>query len=202
MLDALKRAWDRMIAEDSRVPHVLIDLTPGRPSGCASVGWLNEVRVLQVNLRSGDQNRSAAEVMGWLMHQAAHGIVGPVPGQEGRAHGSAYRSAAAAIGLEADGGITGSGSTRLSRGSLTRYRNEISALDRALARWNPTPHVKAARNSRNPVLAACPCGRKIRVQKSTLEDDAIICGKCGGTFEAVLATNPELDTSAVRPADS
>ena len=80
---------------------------------------------MEVNLRPDGQTGptlTGAELMTWLMHQAAHGIVGPVTGQEGRYHGPAYRDAAEGLGLEVQKAPTGYGATELAPGTRARYR--------------------------------------------------------------------------------
>lgn len=92
------------------------------------------------------------EIFEWLAHLVAHSVVGPVKGQEGRYHGLAYRDATKAIGLDAVRDATGYGDTSLAAGSRTRYRNELAALDRALAKWQhsrPVPRA-APRRDREP----------------------------------------------------
>lgn len=190
---AITRAWERLQSEDARIPDVVVDLTPGRASSCTSVGWADETRILEVNLRPGGPDSrtvTSAELLTWMLHQAAHGIVGPVSGQEGRYHGPAYRDAAAAIGLEAAKDATGYGATDLASGTRTRYRAELAALDRALAKWEPTQQVKAARDSRNPVAAVCSCSppRRIRVNERTLALGEIRCSVCGEPFELATAS--------------
>ena len=191
---AILRSWQRLQAEDSRVPDVVVDLTPGRASSCTSVGWADETRIVEVNLRPDGQTGptlTGAELMTWLMHQASHGVVGPVTGQEGRYHGPAYRDAAEGLGLEVEKAPTGYGATTLAPGTRTRYRPEIAALDRALASWSPTDQVKATRDSRNGVAAACSCAppRRIRMRGKDAERvfdlGPIRCEVCGQPFTLV-----------------
>lgn len=186
---AILRAWGRLQAEDPHVPDVVVDLTPGRASSCTSVGWADETRILEVNLRPDGQTGptlTGAELMTWLMHQAAHGIVGPVTGQEGRYHGPAYRDAAEGLGLEVQKAPTGYGATELAPGTRARYRPEIAVLDRALGSWSPTDQVKASRDSRNGVVLACSCvpPRKIRMrgQPGKIDVTGIRCETCGEPF--------------------
>jgi hypothetical protein len=45
--------------------------------------------------------------------------------------------------------------------------------------------------NRNPASAACPCGRKVRVQQSNLDQAPIICGRCGGAFALLPPSRPQ-----------
>jgi hypothetical protein len=190
---ALSRAWDRIRTQAPDVPGVVFDLTPGRPSSCSSVGWRDSPSVVLVNLKQNGNadgpNVRGTELLAWLLHQAAHAITGPVRSQEGRFHTAAYRDAAVSLGLQADRDPTGYGTTSLAPGTKSRYRNELAALDRALAKWEPTSQVKAERSSRNGVVLACSCTppRKVRMRGGPARIDAsrIRCEICGDLFEAI-----------------
>ena len=186
----LIRAWDRLRAEDARIPPVVVDLTPGRPSSCTSVGWLDDPAILEVNLQRDGRNLTGPEVFQWLTHQAAHSIAGPVKASEGRYHPITYKKAAEALGLDATRDETGYGVTSLASGTRTRYRSEIATLDRALQKWTPTEQVKATRESRNGVVLECSCmpPRKIRIRGNTDDPEFaakitdIRCERCGVLF--------------------
>jgi hypothetical protein len=122
--------------------------------------------VIEINLRPGGRISTAAELLQTLLHQAAHPIAGSVKASEGRYHHAEYRQAAAGLGLDAQPDSTGWGQTSLASGTRTRYRNELAALDRALAKWEPTDQVKTERSSRNGVTLVCSCKppRKIRIR--------------------------------------
>jgi hypothetical protein len=191
VVNSLIRAWERIRREDKRVPETVLDLTPGRGSSCSSVGWLDNPPILQINLRSCDRNLTGREVLAWLIHQAAHAITGPSTSAEGRYHNRDYRDAAEELGLDAvipSGQSTGSGwsHTSLAKGTLSRYRHEIDALDRALRNWKPTAQIKATRDSRNLHPAACSCSppRRIRVSERNLALGDIVCAVCGKPFTA------------------
>jgi hypothetical protein len=178
---ALTRAWDRVRADDTRVPGVVMDLTSGRPSGCASVGWDDPQPVLEVNLQRDGQNLPGGEVMAWLLHQAAHASSGPATSMEGRWHSDGYRDAAQALGLAVEKGPTGWGRTVLARGSASRYRTEITALDRALKTWEPVPSRKSYRGPQR-MQCECPEPRAIRVSPGVASKGEILCAVCGKPF--------------------
>ena len=203
VLAALTRAWERIRREDDHIPPVVIDLTPGRGSSCSSIGWADDVRIMEINLRDGDQNLTGRRVLELLLHHAAHAVAGPVSSAEGRYHNQHYRSAATSLGLEAalpGTASTGSGwsNTSLARGAVTRYQPEIAALDRALQRWEPTEQAKTRRDSRNPALAMCSCvpPRKLRVRQKTLALGAITCEICQNPFSLAEASPPQPDSTS------
>lgn len=203
VLRALSRAWGKIHDQDDHVPEsVVFDLTPGRSSSCVSVGWDQLNPVIELNLRPEGQNGrnlTAAEALEFLLHQAAHSIAGPVRSSEGRWHPAAYQKAAESIGLHAESDPTGYGATSLGPGARTRYRSELTALDRALAKWEPTEQVKSERASRNGVVLECSCTpetlpdatswpRKIRLRGNPekINIGGIWCRICNSEFK--LAT--------------
>ena len=80
---------------------------------------------------------------------------------------------------------TGWSVTSSARGTLSQYRSELEALNRALSRWQPSDVGRAARSSRNPSKAVCSCSpsRIIRVSKVTFDLGGIRCEVCGQPFK-------------------
>lgn len=180
---ALSRMWERIRAEDSRVPEIIVDLTPGRSSGCGNVGW-DSGPVVGLNLQRDGQNLPAGDILAYLLHQAAHGAVGTATGSEGRFHSEAYRDAATSLGLDVEFGGRGIGwdTTSLARGTLTRYRAEVDQLDRAMASWEP---LSIRKGSRGPVKMVCSCDppRILRTSAGTAAGSGIRCEACGELFK-------------------
>jgi hypothetical protein len=200
VLHAIERAWARVREQEARIPAAVFEIGPGRDSSCNSVGWDQLYPVIQVNLMPGSRKAKGFQLLERLLHQAAHALTfepGRPVSSEGRWHGQGYRMAAQSLGLVAEpisdrSKVTGSGwsETSIARGTLTRYRPEIDALDRALARWEPTTVPKAERtNSRNGVVLACSCAppRKIRLRgrPDSVNVSGIRCEICGKHFEPV-----------------
>jgi hypothetical protein len=77
----------------------VIDIGPGRPSSCTSIGW-GEVPVIELNLRPGGSRLTAADVLAYFLHHAAHALAGPETASEGRYHAYAYQAAAEELGLD------------------------------------------------------------------------------------------------------
>jgi hypothetical protein len=69
---ALSRLWDRIRAEDSRMPEITVGLTPSRSSSCSSVGWDSEP-IVELNLQRDGENLTGRELLEYLLHQGAHG---------------------------------------------------------------------------------------------------------------------------------
>ena len=89
VLRALDKTWTKIQEQDGAVPPVIFDLTPGRSSSCTSVGFDQPNPVVEINLKrdgSDGPTLTGAEVLEYLLHQAAHGIAGPVRGRRHVAH--------------------------------------------------------------------------------------------------------------------
>jgi hypothetical protein len=182
IMQALTRTWQRICTHDPRVQPVTFYLTGGRPSSCATASWEEEQPVLRINLQRGGVNLTGATIMDWLLHQAAHASAGTTASSEGRWHSEAYRDAAQGLGLIVEKGPTGWARTSLARGSATRYRAEIAAIDRAMRAWKP---VTTRKRGREPKSLRCSCvpPRMIRASAGTATKGPITCGVCGRLFE-------------------
>jgi hypothetical protein len=182
VMQAMLALWQRIRRSRPRIPGAVIELQPGRQSSCTSVDF-DGPAVIQVNLMNRGSKLTGRQIAEFLLHQAAHSLAGPQTSQEGRYHGAGYRDAAEGIGLDA-GDYTTSGGWSHTTLATDRYDSEISALDEALAVWQPTEQVKASRSSRNLLPAQCSCDppRKLRVSESTLSKGEIRCSICGAPF--------------------
>lgn len=182
---ALSRLWERIRAEDSRVPEITMDLTPSRSSSCSSVGWDGDP-IVALNLQRDGENLTGRELLEYLLHQAAHGVVGTVTASEGRFHPEAYRDVAAGLGLDVEYSGRGLGwdRTSLARGTVTRYRAEVDQLDRAVRSWEP---IAVRKGNRGPVKMICSCSppRILRTSGGTAAGPGIRCEACGKLFAVV-----------------
>jgi hypothetical protein len=190
VLSALDRAWARLRNEDTAIPDDLVfDLQPGRSSSCGQIEF-DTLPVMILNLAPSwdgekeslaEHKLTGAQIAQLLLHHAAHALAGPTTSQEGRWHSEAYRDAAQRLGLAVERGGNGWNKTSLARGSVTRYRPEIAALDRAMAQWEP---VVARKRKRGAVSLRCSCTppRVLSASGGTAAVGRITCGYCGGEF--------------------
>jgi hypothetical protein len=195
VLRALDALWAKIRKRDySHLPAVTFDLTPGREAYCASVAW-DLPPVIELNLQRSGRTVTGAELLERLLHNAAHALVyepGKVTPTSGRYHTAKYRDAALRLGLDVEhndpegGAGDGYSETWLTENALSRYRNEVDQLDRALAAWTPTetPKTSRSRATANADLALCSCQppRRIRVRESALDKGPIVCSICGQPF--------------------
>jgi hypothetical protein len=181
--NALNAGWAKMRELHPDVPEATVIITRGRESTCGAAAWDVPQRVIEVSpavLETGAEN-----IVALLLHHAVHGAVGP-PGtaSEGRYHGVDFRDKAREFGFivpEAPSGGTGWNDTAMPDKTARVYSTEVTALKRALKRWEPPPPVRTARPD---VIAWCSCPkpRRLRMANSVWEAGPVTCGVCGQQF--------------------
>jgi hypothetical protein len=138
--------------------------------------------------------RGAVDVLGTLLHEAAHGLADARgvkdTSRQGRYHNRRYARLAAELGLQvACDPTTGWSQTTIPEQLATVYAAELAGLDAALGLWRyAEQQLPTVTSSRNLLACQCPCGRKLRVAKQTLDQAPIVCGACDEPFEPSLTT--------------
>jgi hypothetical protein len=133
--------------------------------------------------------RGPTEVLGTLLHEAAHGLAQAQQVQDtsrgGRYHDRRYATLARELGLE----VTqvkpiGWSATTVPEQTASVYAGQLEELQAALVLWRRQEHrLGTGSRSRNLLAAACGCGRRIRVAKATLAEAPIVCSACEVPFE-------------------
>lgn len=183
MLQALESTWEAIRANDNRVPRTSFDLQPGRSSSCGTVSW-DSAPIIVLNLKD-DSGRKlpARDVLFLLLHLASHAASSGAAGSEGRYHSAAFAEAAGKLGLDVSERIPGIGyrPEALARGALTRYKDAIRGLDKALAKWNPDV---SRQRARSPLAYTCSCDppRRLWMHAGVASKGPVICGVCGQEF--------------------
>jgi len=67
--------------------------------------------------------------------------------------------------------------------AAARYADVLAELAEALWRRAERASPAGPGHSRNPLVCACACGRRIRVTRSVLQLAPILCGACAQPFE-------------------
>jgi hypothetical protein len=199
LLAVLEDTWTAIRRNHSEVPPVVIIIASGTDSRqpkwghYASGRWYaSNVKHAEVMISGEGLARTAREVLGTLLHEAAHalaaarGITGT--SRQGRYHNKKYAVLAAELGLDvAETPGFGWTITTVPDATASRYATQLSALKDAMTLWRNTEHVPAAAKGRstNLIAARCSCGRKIRVAASTLDEAPILCQACDGYFKPV-----------------
>lgn len=129
-----------------------------------------------------------------LLHEAAHGLADTRgvkdTSRQGRYHNRHYARLASEVGLDvACDPKTGWSQTTVPDTLAAVYVGVLGDLDAALKLWRyAEQQTPTTTGSRNLLACACPCGRKLRVAKQTLEQAPIVCGACDQAFEPALTT--------------
>jgi hypothetical protein len=217
--NALDLAWAKIQALEPKVPDARWYLTSGRSSSCATGPWNTpDDLVLRINLKrpvydtQGKplldekgrpllKNRSGRDLVGQLLHWAAHATHGISPGAEGRYHSQDFGDIAERLGLEVRN-VPGTGYApvtvkiqghpveKLSPKGQAQFRADITALDKAMKSWEPVAEDAARKRPRGPLAMVCSCvpARVIRVSsdppRGALGPD-IICSVCSKPFRLV-----------------
>jgi hypothetical protein len=134
-------------------------------------------------------HRGPLEVLGTLLHEAAHGLAQARSVQDtsrgGRYHNRRYATLACELGLEvATVKPIGWSATTVPELTANVYAGQLEELAAALVLWRRQEHrIGSGTRSRNLLVAACGCGRRIRVAKATLAEAPILCGACQQPFQ-------------------
>jgi hypothetical protein len=133
--------------------------------------------------------RGPLDVLGTLLHEAAHGLA-QVRGvqdtsRQGRYHNRRYAALALELGLEvANVQPIGWSITTVPDTTAAAYAGQLEELAAALVLWRRQEHrLGTGPRSRNLLAAACGCGRRIRAAKATLAEAPILCGRCTEPFQ-------------------
>jgi curved DNA-binding protein CbpA len=135
--------------------------------------------------------RSSAEVLGTLLHEAAHALAHARgikdTSRQGRYHNKHFKTCAEELGLviEHDDRHGWSANT-ITDVTRIAYARQLADLTQAMTLWRhgETTTGPTTRRNTNLIAAACPCGRSIRVAASTLAEAPITCQACDGDFQA------------------
>ena len=197
---AMERAWQAIRARHPEVPEVIVILGAGSEArrGLFKLGhfaaarWhVNGQRRAEVLVSGEGLQRGAVDVLATLLHEAAHGLADARgiqdTSRQGRYHNRRYARLAGEVGL----GVvcdpkTGWSQTTVPDTLAAVYADVLADLDAALNLWRyAEQQIPTSTGSRNLLACQCPCGRKLRVAKATLEQAPIVCGACAEPFEPV-----------------
>jgi hypothetical protein len=200
---AMERAWTAIRARHREVPEVVVILGAGSEARrglfkfghFAAARWqVAGQRRAEVLVSGEGLRRGARDVLATLLHEAAHGLADAREIQDtsrqGRYHNRRYARLAGEVGLDvASDARTGWSQTTVPDQLAEAYADVLADLDAALKLWRYAEQQLPTRaGSRNLLACQCPCGRKLRVARQTLEQAPIWCGACEQPFEPTLTT--------------
>jgi hypothetical protein len=203
LVAALEHAWTAILTQHPEVPQVVIVVASGSDPrsrrlnlGHFAAGrWQltdpNQPTDRPEVLVSGEGlQRGPVEVLGTLLHEAAHGLAHARSIQDtsrqGRYHNRRYAALARELGLEvAHLQPIGWSATSIPDPTAACYAEVLAELAEALVLWRRAEQSTTAgtSRSRNALACSCGCGRRIRVARSVLEQAPILCAACAQPFQ-------------------
>ncbi|WP_434971343.1 hypothetical protein [Microbacterium sp. bgisy207] len=197
LVAAIERTWAAIQQRHSDVPEVVVTLASGRTVKGVNLGhfapdrWVRGDEVVHELFIGGEGlSRGGVDVLGTLLHEAAHGAANTRgikdTSRQGRYHNAAFRSIAESFGLtlEKDPRI-GWSVTTVPTGTAETYAAEVAQLTAAITayRRSESPDAEGKTKSNNGRTAVCSCSRKIRASNAVIDAGPILCGLCGTEFE-------------------
>jgi hypothetical protein len=199
MVAALEQAWADIRGRNSDVPAAVIVLgagSIGSPAGMLKLGHFAAMRwrtdaegaelLAEVFIGGEGLARGPAEVLGTLLHEAAHAIA-HVRGikdtsRQGRWHNARFKALAEELGIQVTKD-TRIGWSPTSLAPVTREAYAVADLGAALRLYRSAEITDTGTRKPGPPPCVCSCGRRIRVAPSVLAAGPITCGACGSDFE-------------------
>jgi hypothetical protein len=205
LLAALEHAWQTIRTRHPDVPDAVLVVASGSEGKRLNLGhfaphrWqVNGTDRHEVLVGGEGLHRGPLEVLGTLLHEAAHGLAQAREIQDtsrqGRYHNRRYATLARELGLDVAGvKPIGWSATTVPEPTAAAYAGQLEELQAALVLWRRQEHrIGTGNRSRNLLAAGCGCGRRIRVAKATLAEAPILCGACQEPFEPA---DPDEDES-------
>ena len=196
LVAALEHAWQTIRQRHPDVPDAVLVVASGSEGKRLNLGhfaphrWhVNGADRHEVLVGGEGLHRGPLEVLGTLLHEAAHGLAQAREVQDtsrqGRYHNRRYAALARELGLD----VTtqppiGWSHTTVPDPTANRYTGQLGDLAAALVLWRRL-ELRAATGprSRNLLACTCGCGRRIRVAKATVAQAPILCGLCEQPFQ-------------------
>jgi hypothetical protein len=191
LVAALEHTWSIIRRRHPDVPKAVLVVASGSEGKRLNLGhfaphrWqVNGTDRHEVLVGGEGLHRGPLEVLGTLLHEAAHGLAQARSVQDtsrgGRYHNRRYAALARELGLD----VTtvkpiGWSATTVPEGTASAYAGQLAQLQAALVLWRRQEHrIGTGSRSRNLLACTCPCGRRIRAAKATLAEAPIVCGIC------------------------
>ncbi len=198
MVAALERAWADIRTRHPQVPAAVVVLGAGSTGNKAAGLKLGHFAALrwhhgsdqlpEVFIGGEGLARGPGEVLGTLLHEAAHALADvraiKDTSRQGRWHNARFTGLAEELGIAVtkDPRI-GWSPTTLPEATRVDYAATIAELGAALRMCRAVELPTDTAKSKTPPPCVCGCGRRIRVAPSVLAAGAITCSICDTTFE-------------------
>jgi hypothetical protein len=203
LVAALEHTWTAIRTHHPEVPEVVIVVASGSDPRSRRLN-LGHFAAGRWQLTSPDQpsdraevlvsgeglQRGPVDVLGTLLHEAAHGLAYARKlsdtSRQGCYHNRRYATLARELGLEvAHVQPIGWSATSVPEPTAGRYAEVLAELAAALVLWRRAEQASPGGpgRSRNALACTCACGRRIRVARSVLELAPILCAVCAQPFQ-------------------
>jgi hypothetical protein len=196
LVAALERTWQAIQQRHPDVPDAVLVVASGTDGKRLNWGHFAPHRWQvsgadrhEVLVGGEGLQRGPTDVLGTLLHEAAHGLAQARGVQDtsrqGRYHNRRYAQLAGELGLEvASVKPIGWSATTVPEATAIVYAGQLEELAAALVLWRrQEARLGTGSRSRNLLACTCPCGRRLRVAKATLAEAPILCGACQEPFE-------------------
>ena len=207
LMTALAGLWRAVQAQHGEVPEVVFTLGSGtvgrrrtvKHGHFASRRWAKrggeqqaEGSVHEVDIGGEGLVRGAEEVLGTVLHEAAHALA-EVRGERdtndgGRYHNQKFAALAREVGLDVanSGKTAGWNATSVPAATAQLYATQLDALDQALTVYRVPEPVRPAGSAPAGRLlkAQCGCAKPINIwgARSTFESEVVTCSRCEEPF--------------------
>jgi len=206
ILAALEQAWEKIRKQHKDVPAAILVVASGSKKGSNSLtlGHYAEGRwatkrgkkptTPEVLISGEGFQRSGVEVLGTLLHEAAHGMAATRGVQDtsrgGRYHNQIFRQLAEELGLKVEqDGTRGWSYTEVPPATQKRWKETIKNLNKAIKtfRFAEKGPGKKKKSENRQLLAVCRCKpkTKIRLSRAAYEKADIVCWACSYPFRVV-----------------
>jgi hypothetical protein len=196
LVAALEQAWQAIRTRHPEVPAAVLVVASGTEGKRLNLGhfaphrWqVNGADRHEVLVGGEGLQRGPLDVLGTLLHEAAHGLAQARSiadtSRQGRYHNRRYAALAGELGLQVTSvKPIGWSATTVPEPTAASYTDQLEELAAALVLWRRQEHPGGGgTRSRNLLAATCGCGRRIRVAKATLAEAPILCGRCTQPFQ-------------------
>lgn len=223
LVEAIESTWRAIQGNHHDVPEVIVTIGAGSKAMGLVLGhfaanrWVagqdDQARTIHELFVSGEGlQRGAADVLGTLLHEAAHAAAEARgikdTSRQGRYHNAKFKAIGEEFGLSLSCDKTiGWSTTSVPAETAARYADQVHTLEGAMIAYRRAEGLAGIfggliggtggaeggegegdddkpTKPKNGYSAECGCGRKIRVSASTYEAGLITCGLCGQPFTA------------------
>ena len=196
VLLVLEQTWQVIRAHHPQLPPVVLIIASGTDGRQTRWGhhapqrWhVASQQRTEIMISGEGLRRSARDVLGTLLHEAAHALAAARgirdTSRQGRYHNTRFAAIAREVGIDvAKDPTIGWSVTTVPDHTAAVYEHQLAGLQAVMTMWR-TDEISAttARRNTNLIAAVCPCERTIRVAASTLAEAPIMCEACNGSFE-------------------